>query len=332
MFIRPWPALLLLTAACDLGREEVPLAPSLDEGYVIDGDLPANAELDDVLAQMGPGSFAIVGDPVTGEIATVRLGADPLFRVANADFTLVSNTCTNCGTGCPPTSRTIRTIVTHTTGMAGEQFYVEPIYTRNYVNASTSPAAFVLPLGNDATLDTTGNVVDCSRSFAYVFELTARPRAFVTSTTYNGNLGGVAGADAKCQARADAAGLGGTWKAWIASPTDGLPATRFSYADPWVKVNSTLKVADDLGDLTDGTIDGLLNVTEFGTAVSPFNKIVWTGISAPNTLAAETCNGWTRSSSSFQGRRGSTARSTSQWVDAGISNCNMAVGLYCFEQ
>ena len=35
-------------------------------------------------------------------------------------------------------------------------------------------------------------------------------RAFVTSVTYNGNLGGVAGADAKCQTLALSAGLGGT--------------------------------------------------------------------------------------------------------------------------
>src|SRR5207248_2675590 len=40
-------------------------------------------------------------------------------------------------------------------------------------------------------------------------------RVFVTSVMYDGNLGGLAGADAKCQARATAASLSGTYKAWL---------------------------------------------------------------------------------------------------------------------
>ena len=46
--------------------------------------------------------------------------------------------------------------------------------------------------------------------------------AFVTSTIHNGNLGGLAGADAICQDLADAAGKGAPslsiWKAWLALP------------------------------------------------------------------------------------------------------------------
>ena len=39
-------------------------------------------------------------------------------------------------------------------------------------------------------------------------------------------MGGVAGADAKCQSLADNANLGGTYKAWISGTTDG-PSKRF---------------------------------------------------------------------------------------------------------
>jgi Protein of unknown function (DUF1554) len=42
---------------------------------------------------------------------------------------------------------------------------------------------------------------------------------FVTSQGFNGNLGGLAGADTKCQALADTAGLGGTYKAWLSDST-----------------------------------------------------------------------------------------------------------------
>src|SRR5262245_26846429 len=54
-------------------------------------------------------------------------------------------------------------------------------------------------------------------------------RVFVTSTKFNGNFNGLTGADAQCQARADAAGLGGAWMAWLGNGVDG-PATRFTHS------------------------------------------------------------------------------------------------------
>src|SRR5262249_42934796 len=47
-------------------------------------------------------------------------------------------------------------------------------------------------------------------------------RVFVTSTTHDGNLGGLDGADAICASLAANAGLSGTYKAWL-SP---LPSPR----------------------------------------------------------------------------------------------------------
>ena len=51
---------------------------------------------------------------------------------------------------------------------------------------------------------------------------------FVTSQTFTGNLGGIAGADQKCQDLADAAGLPGIYKAWLAdSDPASAPAQPF---------------------------------------------------------------------------------------------------------
>ncbi|MCA9638830.1 MAG: DUF4215 domain-containing protein, partial [Myxococcales bacterium] len=50
---------------------------------------------------------------------------------------------------------------------------------------------------------------------------------FVTDETYNGALGGLAGADQKCQASASAANLPGSYYAWV-SASDGSPSSRFS--------------------------------------------------------------------------------------------------------
>src|SRR5438309_187118 len=49
-------------------------------------------------------------------------------------------------------------------------------------------------------------------------------RVFVTSTTHTGALGGLAGADAICAARAAAANLDGTYKAWLSTPAESAAA------------------------------------------------------------------------------------------------------------
>lgn len=51
---------------------------------------------------------------------------------------------------------------------------------------------------------------------------------FVTSKRYDGNLGGVEGANEICQEHAEAAGLPGEYKAWISSSTEQSPAHTFN--------------------------------------------------------------------------------------------------------
>lgn len=66
--------------------------------------------------------------------------------------------------------------------------------------------------------------------------LDARKLIFVTSVHYKGGeIGGVAGADEKCQALADAAGRPGIFRAWLASSAEDAPAVRFTWHDlPYV--------------------------------------------------------------------------------------------------
>jgi hypothetical protein len=51
--------------------------------------------------------------------------------------------------------------------------------------------------------------------------------AFVSGTKFTGALGGLIGADQQCAALAGAAGLSGTYRAWLSDDT-GSPATRFT--------------------------------------------------------------------------------------------------------
>ena len=97
---------------------------------------------------------------------------------------------------------------------------------------------------------------------------------FVTSETYTGDLGGLAGADEKCNALASDAGLDGTYMAWLSGsakipPTSPAyvpsPAVRFTKSPiPYARVDGAV-IASDWDDLVDGTLLVPIKVTEKGT-------------------------------------------------------------------
>lgn len=106
---------------------------------------------------------------------------------------------------------------------------------------------------------------------------TQSKRAFVTSTTYTGNLGGISGADALCQARADAASLGGSWIAWLS--TSAINAiSRSVYAGQIVSINGDLISNNGWNGLT-GNIILPIQFTELGTLITNSDPVTraWTG-------------------------------------------------------
>ena len=89
-------------------------------------------------------------------------------------------------------------------------------------------------------------------------------------------------ADQRCQTLAQQAGLSGSYKSWISGRVDTgagpLPhgvVGRFAQSSgPYVLVNGT-KVADNWADLTDGSLDHAIDLTEQGTPVGSEAR-VWT--------------------------------------------------------
>ncbi|MBL0213027.1 MAG: hypothetical protein IPQ07_04025 [Myxococcales bacterium] len=73
---------------------------------------------------------------------------------------------------------------------------------------------------------------------------------FVTSSSHSGNLGGLAGADATCQAEAQAASLPGTYRAYLSTSTINAPA-RLGSASGWIRADGK-PVADKVSDLVAG--------------------------------------------------------------------------------
>lgn len=123
---------------------------------------------------------------------------------------------------------------------------------------------------------------------------------FVTSQTFDGNLGGLTGADAKCQTLAEAAGLGGLYKAWLSDST-GSPITRFVQSQgSYALVDDTI-VANDWADLTDGTLAAPITVDENGSPIDYLNwRWTWSNTNVGGTTASPhwSCNNWSSSSSS----------------------------------
>ena len=192
-------------------------------------------------------------------------------------------------------------------------------------------------------------------------------RVFVSSQLYDGNFGagqrvlGYPIADQQCQALAQAAGLSGSYKAWLSGRVDTgagpLPhgvVHRFTQSSgPYVLVNGT-KVADNWADLTDSSLDHAIDRTENDAAVGGETR-VWTNTTtagqawdngrhcAPG-LSSDipgiwtwTCGApsWTAGDCRFESGKYGQANSTSgSWTGTESSNtgCDQRFHLYCFEQ
>ncbi|MEM7025497.1 MAG: hypothetical protein AAF637_23370 [Pseudomonadota bacterium] len=160
---------------------------------------------------------------------------------------------------------------------------------------------------------------------------------FVTSTLSDGGFamdeadGPLAFADAACNAVAEAAGLGGTYKAWLSDAAES-PETRFIKASvPYLLVDGT-QIADDWTDLTDGDLDAPINLNENGASAS---ARTWTGTRVNGTAAAQRCGEWTSTGS--QGVFGTTASTASPWTGASggtsvTTACTSSYAFYCFQQ
>ena len=162
---------------------------------------------------------------------------------------------------------------------------------------------------------------------------------FATSGTYNGNLGGLAGADAKCQELADVAGLPGTYRAWLSDGTASV-SDRFDrdhdYA-PFLR-SDRVRIADDWEDLTDGTLLVAINRDEFGNTLDTTGggDSAWTNTDKGGARFSSTqdCGGWTSTglftSSSYSGF---VSETDVQWTaKASRMSCQNQHRLYCFQQ
>jgi hypothetical protein len=191
-----------------------------------------------------------------------------------------------------------------------------------------------------ATLTTAGCAgVQAADDEAGAALVSAPYKVFVTSRVHSGNFGGLVGADAFCQQHATAAGLAGTYKAWLSSSSLSASGRLFHSTVPYTKVDGTM-IARNWPDLTDGSLLSLIDKTETGATV-PTSTMVWTSTCADGSSCVYDgdCEGWTQDYPSWA-IWGATNPNYDTWVgwnDAywtsfGTGVCFLPGALYCFQQ
>jgi hypothetical protein len=149
---------------------------------------------------------------------------------------------------------------------------------------------------------------------------------FLTNGYWNGNLGGIDGANAKCQAEATAAGLPGSYVAWLSSSTRN-PAASLAKGGPWFATDKSSLIAANWAQVQSGHLTTLITLNASGGQPFP---LAWTGTNpdgTPTTVNTnQTCNDWT-------GTGGSGYDVFAGYLDyPTLDSCVNAYGLYCFQQ
>jgi hypothetical protein len=219
-------------------------------------------------------------------------------------------------------------------------------------SADTSSADTSTGSSSESSTSTTeqGCAARCDTGHCDVLDRCARI-VFVSSNAYDGNIGGLEGADDECNIMASDAGLPGQYAAWL-SDEDQTAPLRVGLTDgghPFALVDGT--VVADSGDqflAVGGEIDlkSPIGFDEHGAPTSqppmlPFcgnlgAPMVWTGTSALGTITISgRCGEWQSSEPSAavaMGNSGRADRADAGWTEAPCDGfCNEFARIYCFQ-
>ena len=161
----------------------------------------------------------------------------------------------------------------------------------------------------------------------------AGKRVFITRARYNGNLGGLTGADTKCGDAATAAGVNGTWKAWLSSSAVNA-IDRIVDVGPWVDMQGTTIFASKSAIAASGPATAIW-YDERGMFLSSEN--IWTATNSQGTyqwgvIMAPPCDEWTSSSMQAGAQVGQVGRTGGAWTSNSGTTCDQNSHLLCLEQ
>jgi hypothetical protein len=156
-------------------------------------------------------------------------------------------------------------------------------------------------------------------------------RVFVTSLGYNANLGGLAGADARCAERARAAGLTGRFLALL-STSQVSAASRFAGSRGWLRTDGRPFTNDLWGN--EAVIHYPPRADEMGRPLYDHGVSVMTSTRVDGQGKSPFCLDWTSISQVLNGQvsGGDPGSVWTIWVEGFTSGyCDQLYRLYCLE-
>lgn len=178
----------------------------------------------------------------------------------------------------------------------------------------------------------------------------AGKRVFVSSLRYPANLQaaggestGMASADALCQQLADAASLGGTYRAWLSTSSEDA-IDHVQGTGPWYRMDGAMVFPNHASLGTTPMVP--ISIDEMGGMPDPYYES-WTGtgtggrLKVDNGLTSTTCEDWTSTIDSdtikgwlgIFGQQNTTLGAGPEWTNYADGFCSpFSRHLYCFEQ
>ncbi|MCB1158746.1 MAG: DUF1554 domain-containing protein [Leptospiraceae bacterium] len=159
---------------------------------------------------------------------------------------------------------------------------------------------------------------------------------FISNASYNGNLGGVSGADAKCNSdSAKPSNIPNTYKALLVDGVSRQASLSPNTGDSkinWVLLSNTNYFrADGTTKIGTTTAAGLFNFdmdASFGTALAAD----WTGLNSDWTSHTQHCTNWSSDANTENGSSGSVLFNTEWSIRLLSSGCDTSKRLICVQQ
>lgn len=260
---------------------------------------------------------------------TVSVGTlSPVFASGTTSYTVQETTTTSSVTFTPTLSDALSTMTLNGTSIAS--------------GAVSGSIALTVGTATTVTIIVTAQSGATKTYTISVIRVNPDLRVFTTNTLYNGNLGGKAGADTKCNADGNKPATG-TYKALVVdtstrvacinancSPVDPADATDwvFKAYTPYYRASDSALVftTDGSGRFTFGTL-----TNSFGSSGSSY----WTGMSSAGGWktsggGVNTCSGWT--STAGNGDIGDSTTNDYTSLHLGAATCTTTYRILCVEQ
>jgi hypothetical protein len=268
------------------------------------------------------------------------------------------------GGGCSGTAPCVLTLdaaktVAATFTLDKAPLHVKYIEDQPGIGALTSPNSsvrcaagctqdFLVPLGNAVTLVPPTNAAyrfsgECAgangsapctllmdRSRTVELRASKYNYAFITSSKYTANLGGLAGANTQCNLLAGAAGLPGSFTAWLGSDTV-TAKERITKTGGFIRTDGSIWIDTFAQLFPESSIRTPLWLDENKAKVANDPAVAWTGATISGMLQPGlTCSNWTLSSLNVSARVGQAQSQGPFWTQSpDVAVCGSQAHLYC---